>query len=136
MSEDKELDKIKKAMLDKMMNITPPKPSIWIPGQVIELDDNNFHQALSETNKPVLVDFWAEWCAPCKMMSPIVKQMATEYNDNVHFAKLNTDHSQRTAMQYRVMSIPNFILFKDGKPIGQTVGAVGRAGLVNLISRY
>ncbi|MCK5671159.1 thioredoxin, partial [Candidatus Bathyarchaeota archaeon] len=82
------------------------------------------------------VDFWAEWCGPCKMMGPIVSQMAGEYAGRAHFAKLNTDQNRGIASQFKVMSIPNFIVFKGGKPVDQTVGAVGRQGLASLIGRH
>jgi thioredoxin 1 len=70
------------------------------------------------------------------MMSPIVNQMATEYASKAYFAKLNTDQNRVTATQYRIMSIPNFIVFNKGKPVGQTVGAVGKQGLTSLINRF
>ncbi len=136
MSSDSELERIKQEMLKRMMTPDAPKPSFWRDGQVMTLTDANFHTVLGQTDKPVLVDFWAEWCGPCKMMGPIVNQMAVEYAGSAHFAKLNTDQNRGTASQFKVMSIPNFIVFKDGKPVGQTLGAVGRQGLASLIERY
>ncbi len=136
MSSDNELERIKQEMLKRMMAPEAPKPSFWRNGQVMTLTDANFHTVLAQTDKPVLVDFWAEWCGPCKMMGPIVSQMAGEYAGRAHFAKLNTDQNRGTASQFRIMSIPNFIVFKGGKPVGQTVGAVGRQGLASLIGSY
>lgn len=136
MSSDSELERIKQEMLKRMMAPDAPKPSFWRDGYVMTLTDANFHTVLAQTDKPVLVDFWAEWCGPCKMMGPIVTQMAAEYAGRAHFAKLNTDQNRRIASQFRVMSIPNFIVFKGGKPVGQTVGAVGKQGLTSLIGRY
>ncbi len=136
MSSDSELERIKQEMLKRMMTPDAPKPSFWRDGQVMTLTDANFHTVLGQTDKPVLVDFWAEWCGPCKMMGPIVNQMAVEYAGSAHFAKLNTEQNRGTASQFKVMSIPNFIVFKDGKPVGQTLGAVGRQGLASLIGRY
>lgn len=136
MSSDKELEKIKQEMLKRMMTNEAQKPSFWKDGQVMTLTDANFHHAIGEADKPVLVDFWADWCGPCKMMSPIISQMAGEYAGKAYFAKLNTDQNRRTAMEYRVMSIPNFIVFKGGQAVGQTVGAVGKQGLSSLVGRY
>jgi thioredoxin 1 len=136
MSSDNELERIKQEMLKRMMAPEAPKPSLWRDGQVMTLTDANFHTVLGQTDKPVLVDFWAEWCGPCKMMGPIVSQMAAEYAGRAHFAKVNTDQNREIASQFKVMSIPNFIVFKGGKPVGQTVGAVGRQGLTSLIGRY
>jgi thioredoxin 1 len=135
MSSDSELERIKQEMLKRMMT-SAAKPDFWRDGQVMTLTDANFHTVLAQTDKSVLVDFWAEWCGPCKMMGPIVNQMAAEYAGRAHFAKLNTEQNRGTASQFRVMSIPNFIVFKDGKPVGQTVGAVGKQGLASLIGRY
>jgi thioredoxin 1 len=134
MSSDRELEKIKEGMLKKMMKPTP-KPSYWKGGEVIELTDANFQKALLNTNKPVLVDFWADWCAPCKMMTPVVHQLAKEYVGRAYIAKLNVDNNALTATKYGVMSIPNFIVFKRGQQLGQVVGAVGKQGLVALLMR-
>lgn len=135
MSTDDELEKIKQQMLKRMMAPTPAKPSILRDGQVNELTDANFRQAMSEADKPVLVDFWAEWCAPCKMMAPVIHQLAAEYAGRAYMAKLSVDHNPGTAARHGVMSIPNFIVFRGGQPAGQTVGAVGKPGLVQLIQR-
>jgi thioredoxin 1 len=135
MSSDEELEKIKQAMLKKMLAQPQPKPGILKEGTVNELTDANFQRALSEADKPVLIDFWAEWCAPCRMMSPIVHDMAAEYMGKAYFAKLNVDQNQRTAAQFGVMSIPYFMVFRNGRPAGQVVGAVGKAGLAQLLQR-
>jgi thioredoxin 1 len=134
MNSDNELEKIKQEMFKKMMNPLP-KPSLWKPGQVIQLNDSNFHNALAEADKPVLVDFWADWCGPCKIMAPVVQQMALEYAGKAYFAKLNVDYNKRTATQFGVMSIPYFIVFKNGKQVSQIVGAIGKNGLYSLLNR-
>lgn len=133
MSTDDELEKIKQQMMKRMM--ARAKPSILRDGQVNELTDTNFRHAISAADKPVLVDFWAEWCAPCRMMAPVIHQLAAEYAGSAYIAKLNVDRNPGTAAQYRVMSIPNFIVFRGGHPVGQTVGAVGKSSLVQLIQR-
>ena len=134
MSSDDELEKIKQEMLKKMMS-TAPKPSFWRDGEIMELSDANFSKALSEAEKPVLIDFWADWCGPCKMMAPVVHQIAKDYAGRAYIAKLNVDYNALTATKYGVMSIPNFIVFKGGQPVGQVVGAVGRQGLDSLLMR-
>ena len=135
MSSDDALEKIKQDMLKRMMT-SEQKPRFWRDGQVMTLTDVNFHAAIAEADKPVLVDFWAEWCGPCKMMGPIVNQMAAEYAGKAYFAKLNTDQNRVTTTQFRVMSIPNFLMFKGGQAVGQTVGAVGKQGLASLIGQF
>ena len=135
MSADDELEKIKKQMMRRMMAPTPAKPSLLRDGQVNELTDANFQEAISAADRPVLVDFWAEWCAPCKMMAPVIHQLAAEYKGKAYIAQLDVDNNRGTAMKYRVMSIPNFMVFRGGQPVGQTVGAVGKPGLVQLIQR-
>jgi thioredoxin 1 len=135
MSTDDELEKIKQQMMKRMMSPAPAKPSVLRDGQVNDLTDANFRQALFESDKPVLVDFWAEWCAPCRMMAPVIHQLAAEYAGRAYIAKLDVDHNPSTAARYRVMSIPNFMVFRGGQPVGQTVGAVGKPGLVQLIQR-
>ncbi len=135
MSEDRELEKIKEEMLRKLLN-PAPKPTIWTPGRVTPLSQANFQQALSQTSKPVLVDFWAEWCAPCKMMAPVVEAMAREYAGKADFAKVNVDQNQGLAMRFGVMSIPNFVVFKDERPVDRVVGAVGRPGLEAVLRKH
>ena len=134
MSSDSELNKIKEEMLRKMLSQVQ-KPSFWRAGEIMELSDANFHNLLTEADKPVLVDFWADWCGPCKMMAPVIHQMATAYAGRAYFAKLNVDYNQRTAAQFGVMSIPYFMVFKNGKPAAQIVGAVGKQGLDALLAR-
>jgi len=88
----------------------------------VEVTDANFEEALR--NHPlVLVDFWAEWCAPCRMIAPILEELAQEYEGKLLVAKLDVDENPKTAMRYRVMSIPTVILFKNGQPVEVLVGA-------------
>jgi thioredoxin 1 len=135
MSVDDELEKIKQNMLKWMMSPQPPKTSTLRTGTVNELSDANFQKTITETALPVLVDFWAEWCAPCRMMAPIVDSLASELSGRAFLAKLNVDHNPVTAARYGVMSIPNFIVFKGGRPAGQVVGAAGKPSLVQLVQR-
>jgi len=136
MSVDDELERIKRGMIRRMMAQKPPRAARLRAGEVNELTDSDFHDALGETDKPVLVDFWADWCAPCNMMAPIVQQLASELSSRALVAKLNVDQNPVTAAQFGVMSIPNFIAFKLGKPVGQLVGAVGKPSLLQLLQRH
>jgi thioredoxin 1 len=135
MGVDEELEKIKREMMRRMSTPQPPRTTLK-PGMVTDLTDLNFNSAIVGTEKPVLVDFWAEWCAPCKMMAPILNQLASEMSGRAFVAKLNVDQNPRTATQFGVMSIPNFIVFKDGRQAGQVVGAVGKANLVQLLQKF
>ncbi len=133
MSEDRELEEIKRRLLSQIQ-ARQQKPSILQPGIVNVLTDLNFDQALS-ISQPLLVDFWADWCMPCKMMSPVVESLAQDFKDRAYFGKLNVDENQRTATRYGVMSIPNFILYKKGRIVDQVIGAVGSNLLEASISR-
>jgi len=95
----------------------------------IEIDDSNFDQMVLQAKTPVLVDLWAPWCAPCRMVSPLVEELASEYEGRVSFAKLNVDQNPRTASRYGIMSIPTLLIFKDGKPISNIVGFRPKAEL-------
>ena len=128
MSEDKDLEEIKRRMLERIMSQSS-KPNILQSGTVNILTDENFDRAISGATLPTLVDFWADWCMPCKMMTPIIETMARDFAGRIYFAKLNTDQNRMTQARFRVMSIPNFILFKDGHQVNQVLGAVGRQGI-------
>ncbi|HWY78979.1 MAG TPA: thioredoxin [Candidatus Sulfotelmatobacter sp.] len=88
--------------------------------------DSNFQEQVLASNTPVVVDFWAPWCGPCKMVSPIIEELAKEYEGKVSVGKLNVDENQQVAGQYAVMSIPTVMIFKDGKPVQAMIGAQGK----------
>jgi thioredoxin 1 len=88
----------------------------------ITLTDENFDTEVMQSKTPVLVDFWAEWCAPCRMLGPTIEAIAKEYDGRVKVGKLNTDHNRAVAAKFGIMSIPTVIFFKDGKIAKQTVG--------------
>lgn len=98
-----------------------------------EVTDADFEEQVLNADTPVLVDFWAEWCAPCKMIAPIVDQLAEEYDGQVKFAKLDVDTNPQAPMTYGVRGIPTLLIFKDGQPVDQVVGAVPKAALKSRI---
>ena len=91
---------------------------------VIAVNDNNFEEEVLKASEPVLVDFYADWCGPCKMMSPLVEAMEASYEGKLKVCKVNVDNAQKTAGQYGVMSIPTFLFFKGGEVVHQAVGAL------------
>lgn len=95
----------------------------------ITVTDDTFEDEVIKAGTPVLVDFWADWCAPCKMIAPIVEQLADEYDGSVRFAKLDVDANPKTPMTYGIRGIPTLLIFDDGKPVGQVVGAVPKSAL-------
>ena len=95
----------------------------------INVTDGTFEEEVIKSEVPVLVDFWADWCAPCKIIAPIVEDLASEYDGEVKFAKLDVDSNPNTATTYGIRGIPTLLIFRDGSPIGQVVGAVPKAVL-------
>jgi thioredoxin 1 len=92
-------------------------------GTVSEVTDSNFQAEVIESDVPVLVDFWAPWCGPCRMVAPVVEEIAKERNEELKVVKLNIDENQQTAMAFNVMSIPTLILFRHGQPAKTVIGA-------------
>jgi thioredoxin 1 len=95
-----------------------------ITARVIEINDNNFEDEVLKSNLPVMVDFWAPWCGPCRMIAPITEKLAKEYEGRLKVCKLNVDDNPQTASTYRVLSIPQILFFRNGVTVDQSTGAV------------
>jgi thioredoxin 1 len=102
-------------------------------GNVLELRDDNFEEAVLKSDKPVIVDFWATWCMPCKMLAPVVEELANEYKGKYKIAKLNIDDAMDVATKLSVMNIPTLIFFSNGREVARTVGAASKRDIVKKI---
>jgi thioredoxin 1 len=97
------------------------------------VDSTNFKREVLESDLPVMVDFWAEWCVPCRMIAPIVERLAQRYAGRLKVVKLDVDANQDLAIQYQVMSIPTLLFFKNGQPVDRIIGAVGEQAIIQKI---
>ena len=131
LSDDPEIEKIKQRRLEEMIR-QQSQPQIQ-PG-IIDLNDTNFTQVIT-ANTPTLVDFWADWCGPCKMMHPVFESLSKKY-PKIKFARVNVDQNQNIAMRFAVQSIPMFIMFKSGQIVDKMVGAVGAPGIHMICKKY
>jgi thioredoxin 1 len=117
------------------MNTTAANVADKKQSKIVEVTDDNFERTVASSSVPVLVDFWAAWCAPCRTMNPHVEAIAAAYDGKVRVGKCDADSAQEIAAKYDVRALPTFLVFKDGKVAGQIVGAVPRSRLEALVEK-
>ena len=125
--EDEELERIKAEKMKEMMSQQNPG--------VVELNSSSFDNFL-KTDLPVVVDLWADWCMPCRIMAPVMEELAKDYAGKALFGKVDVDQDSEIANRYRIMSIPHFLIFKNGTLVEKIVGAVGRGPLENALKKH
>jgi thioredoxin 1 len=103
---------------------------------ILKLSDDTFDEEIKGSSEPVLVDFWAEWCGPCKAIAPALEEIATEKQGVLKVGKLNVDDNRDVTLRFDVMSIPTLILFKDGQPVARMIGAKGKRQLLEELHQY
>jgi len=107
-----------------------------VSGKIIQTSDDSFEQDVLKSDVPVLLDFWAEWCGPCKAIAPMLDEIAGDYGDRLKVVKLNIDDNRQTPLKYGVRGIPTLILFKNGAPEAQQVGLVPKSKLTALLEQH
>ncbi len=100
---------------------------------ILKLTDAEFENQVIKSEKPILVDYWAEWCGPCKMIAPVLEEVASELSDKILIGKLNVDDNSETPPKYGIRGIPTLMLFKNGEVVGTQVGAISKSDLINFI---
>lgn len=103
--------------------------------KIVELTKNNFEQIVTNSDKPVLVDFWASWCGPCRAVAPVMEQLAEEYDGKAVIGKVNVDDENEISAKFRIMSIPTVMLFKGGQVVDKVVGSRPKADFDNLLNK-
>jgi thioredoxin 1 len=131
---DDELERIRREKMLRIMKDDVPVVGTFPYAELEELNDQSFEVFVKQPGI-VVIDLWAAWCAPCRSMEPIMKQLAKEWSGQVLIGKLNIDQYPRTAMKYGISSIPNFLVFQDGKYLGNVVGAVGKKPFEKLFKK-
>jgi thioredoxin 1 len=103
---------------------------------IIEVSEGSFQAEVLNSEKPVLVDFWAPWCGPCRMIAPVIEKLAEKMDSQIKFAKLNTDENQQITMKYRIMAIPSLLVFKNGTEVERAVGVSGQDHLEKMLLKH
>lgn len=135
MTYDNEIEKIRQRKLQELIQQTVSKTSTVANGTPITLTDETFQETVSK--QPVMVvDFWATWCGPCQMVSPIIEQLAQQYAGKVAFGKLNVDENPMVSNAFQIQSIPALLIFKNGKPVDGVIGAVPKQFIESRIKPY
>jgi thioredoxin 1 len=133
--EDEELERIKAAKLQKMMKSVAPEKRGTVFNKPVEITDATFKEMIQ--NHPlVVVDCWAPWCGPCRMVAPIIEELSRDYAGKILFGKLNVDDNREVSRQYDIMSIPTLLVFKNGKLVDTIIGAMPRQTLEQKITRH
>lgn len=104
-------------------------------GKPIEINDANFEEEVLKSDIPVLIDFWAVWCGPCRVIAPVIEELANEYEGKVKFGKLDVDNNPNTAVKFGIRSIPTLLIFNDGQVADQLIGAVPKAHIVDRLEK-
>ncbi|MCS7143335.1 MAG: thioredoxin [Aigarchaeota archaeon] len=134
--DDLELDRIKIRKMMEMMRGREPGGKVNVSGgHPVVVNDSNFDE-LIRSNTMVIVDFWADWCMPCRMLAPIVEELASELRGKAVVGKLNVDENPVSASKYGIMSIPTLMIFKDGRPVDAIIGVTSKSNILKKINKY